>query len=412
MSSLTLKQIRDPQTGSWVAYVGPFMFPDTAAGKRVLGNAVALSTTNNKVYVVSPKSDSASEVLPKFESQGIWHVPIEPIHEKNSNGISRFFELVSMAVRTRRWITSQSSQPKAIIIYSGYLPYLLILTRWARHRNVPVIFDAVEWYAPTSSVRFLLSPYHLMIDFTIRVLIPRLDGVIAISNALREYFQGRGVPTVVVPPTLSTNDVSCSSTPMKRAPTEFVYAGHPGNKDLLDTIIEAFVELDPTGDVVRLHVAGPSEEDVRALPSLKRWTGVASPGSIQPHGYLTSSDTFALVRYCDYSVLLRSRTRVSRHGFATKFVESFAVGTPVVANRTGDLRKHLKDSKNGFACWGADVESLKSAIQRACTVDSAAYSKLCGNAREEAVKNFDSGRYSQSLEEFIATVIDRRTRKQ
>jgi len=231
---------------------------------------------------------------------------------------------------------------------------------------------------------------------------PKLDGVIAISTAFSEYFKKRGLPVLRIPPTLSVEDLPYSIPKKKNNnKIDLVYAGIPMRKDLLNTIVEAVIRLDTLGDRICLHIAGPTEEQIRALPSLRPWQSKRLPSSIVSHGHLSHSRTLALVHDVSFSILLRPRNRVSKYGFATKFVESFAVGTPVIANYTGDLRFYLYNGVNGFVCRRASAESMVEAISKACNINASEYQILSMNARRKAEVAFECSNYSQSLLNFV-----------
>ena len=77
-------------------------------------------------------------------------------------------------------------------------------------------------------------------------------------------------------------------------------------------------------DVLRLLVA-PHEREIPWL----RTPGMLAHGDVQ-----------RLVGSTDFSILVRQPCRTSQAGFPTKFVESFACGTPVIANLTSDFFLH------------------------------------------------------------------------
>lgn len=385
----------------WIAYVGPFEFPQSAAGRRVLGISRALADCGFNVCVLSGSVGVGRAEDDRPEGATARHVAFG--RSRSTTGFSRIMELFAMAMRSRRWIQRQRARPRAIVLYSGYLPYLLCFMRWARRRNIAVIFDAVEWYAAATPLRMLLSPYHWSIEVAIRVLMTRLDGIISISTAFTRYFQRKAVPVLQVPPTLATKDVPQDEHSVSR-PLELVYAGNPGSKDLLATVVEAVTRMDTSGADIRLHIAGPSEEQIRTFPSMEPWLGRDLPSSIICHGTLSHSEVLSLVHRASFSVLVRPWDRVSRYGFATKFVESFAVGTPVIGNRTGDLSQYLKDGKTGFVCNGTDAGSLMNAMHRAREVDAPAYLTMRMSARRTAEESFESENYSQSLADFIGAL--------
>jgi len=126
------------------------------------------------------------------------------LNERTAEHLPRFLKhlaYLTIGRRTIAWLDSLEQKPDAIVLYSGYSPYLFHLLAWARRHNVRLVFDAVEWYDPDSLLGWL-SPYQLNIELAMRFLLPRVGHVISISDYLHRYYLERGCQSVVVPPTL------------------------------------------------------------------------------------------------------------------------------------------------------------------------------------------------------------------
>ena len=184
----------------WVAYVGPFPYPGgAAASRRVLGVAESLSLAGFDVVIASGAGDSpqdAGKLVGQGERIAWCHLP-ERVAEHWPRPLRRF-RYALMGGRTVEWLASQSTLPAAVILYSGYTPYLQRLLPWCRRNRVRLLFDAVEWYEPEHASGYLTSPYQWNIEWAMRRLLPRTDGVIAISKYLADYYRGRGVPVTAV----------------------------------------------------------------------------------------------------------------------------------------------------------------------------------------------------------------------
>ena len=99
--------------------------------------------------------------------------------ERNAEHLPRALKRIRYSLiggRTRAWLASAPIRPTAVILYSGYTPYLMQLRGLCRARGIPFIFDAVEWYSAATIPGFLASPYLWNTELAMRVLIPRLDG--------------------------------------------------------------------------------------------------------------------------------------------------------------------------------------------------------------------------------------------
>ena len=309
----------------------------------------------------------------------------------------RYARYALMGARTRRWLDAQPTYPEAIILYSGYTPYLLQFTGWARRRKIPCVFDAVEWYSAANFWKFAVSPYLWNTEFAMRVLIPRLDSIIAISSSLERYYQSRGLRVGRVPPLFDSEEIVPASPTTDRQNTlRLAYCGSPGNKEMLDTVIDAVVTLNNKTRKISLEIAGPSKSDVHNCPSI-RTHGVALPDYLRVYGHVSHDRSLKIVGRSDFSVFLRPINRVTTHGFPTKFVESLAVGTPVIANLTSDLADHLRDGETGLVCPAPTRDSLLETLERALLFDDQAYLALRNAARLEAERSFAHIKYADKL---------------
>jgi len=371
----------------WIAYVGPIAFPEGgAAARRVLGNAKALVAAGYDVVVVPGHCPGAPGVA--FDvAPGIRCVSANERDAEHLPKPLRYARYSLMGARSRRWLGEQPELPAAVILYSGYTPYLLQFTGWARRRGVALMFDAVEWYAAPTLLRFLASPYLWNTEIALRVLIPRLDGVVAISRSLQAD------PKEVRPGT------------SKDSPTgalRLAYAGSPGSKDLIDVVLEAVLERDAGEGRIVLDMAGLTEEALRKRAPLRR-RGGNIPACLRAHGQVSHARSIEIASQADFTVFLREVNRVSTHGFPTKFVESLALGTPVITNLTSDLADHLRDGVTGLICNQPTRAALDAALDRAISLDGAARSALRQAARAEAERAFSYHAHTAAFGALIDT---------
>lgn len=349
----------------WVAYVGPFGYPDGgAAARRVRGMAESLVLSGFDVVIASGAGDAADapvELVHEAEGIDYCHLP-ERVAEHWPRPLRRL-RYATMGGRTVEWLALQPVRPAAVILYSGYTPYLQKLLPWCRRNRVRLLFDAVEWYEPAHPSGYLTSPYQWNIEWAMRRLIPKTDGVIAISSYLADYYRARGLPIVLVPPTTS----AIAPGPWQPAARlRLCYAGNPGHKDDLGAVLRALAGLVDAGASIHLTIAGPERAQVLRMLGARpsdRLPWLATPGMLE-HAQVQQ-----LVGSVDFSILARRRCRTSQAGFPTKFVESLAAGTPVIANLTSDLGLHLRDGETGVVSSGADPAGIAAAVQRALALE-------------------------------------------
>lgn len=385
----------------WIAYVAPFAFPEGGAGaRRVLGNAQSLVAAGYDVVVVSAQVDGSGGSLRAF-SPGI---SIMSTGERDAEHLPRALKrarYVFMGSRTRDWIAAAPVPPAAVILYSGYTPYLMHLTGLCRRRGIPLIFDAVEWYTASSTAGFLASPYLWNTELAMRMLIPRLDGVIAISSYLADYYRSRGLAVAQVPPTLDTSAVAPRvEEGAVTGLTRLAYCGSASN-DRLDLVIAALKKVDPQGERFRLDIAGPSADEVAALLGRRQAAGL--PTWLRSHGRTSHAQSLEITRAADFSIFLRNINRVSTAGFPTKFVESLALGTPVITNLTSDLGEVLRDGENGLVCPSPAVEALVPVLERAHGTRKPVLARMRKVARATAETRFDYRRHDAELVRLLET---------
>lgn len=377
----------------WLAYVGPFAYPNGgAAARRVMGIAESLSLAGLDVVIASGAGQSLrDEGVLTMQGNGIaWCLLAERVAEHWPRPLRRF-RYATMGTRTLHWLSSQPSLPDAVILYSGYTPYLRRLLPWCRRNGVRLLFDAVEWYEPERGWGYLTSPYQWNIEWAMRRLVPRTDGVIAISRYLADYYRKRDLPVILVPPTTS------AIGPMHWQPDtrlRLCYAGNPGNKDDLALVLRAVARLASAGAAIHLTVAGPVRAQVLGMlgePSDRELPWLHAPGM------LSHADVQQLVGSVDFSILVRQQCRVSQAGFPTKFVESFASGTPVIANLTSDLHMYLRDGETGLVCRAPDMEAVASALVRASTLEHAAMRRMRAACIEQARAAFHPSIHADAL---------------
>jgi glycosyltransferase involved in cell wall biosynthesis len=177
-----------------------------------------------------------------------------------------------------------------------------------------------------------------------------------------------------------------------------VYCGSPGRKDLLGAVIEAVDRVHRAGVAVSLTLCGPSTEQVRRL------VGGPVPPSVRCRGSLPQQDVPAIIRRADFSVILRRDARYAHAGFPTKFCESLANGTPVIANLTSDLGRYLHDGREGLVCQDPSVDTLCSVLAAAARLSPARRAAMREAARRQALASFDYRAFARPLADFVDEV--------
>jgi glycosyltransferase involved in cell wall biosynthesis len=389
----------------YLLYVGYFQFPwGQAASRRVYANAKSLTQVGYDVVVASGSSSPEHlTVIRENDKIGdISYIGLNTLPDQSHSTLKKIFTLIfDSSKRTLNFIYSLPHKPDYIILYGGYTPYLIRLLPWCKKNNVPIIADIVEWYSPSPSRFGKFNFSYLNVELAQRVLFHMCDGIIPISSYLEKYYKDKGCITFRVPPTVDIEIFPKQPIPLlKKAPLRLVYAGSPGDgKDLLKNLVDAVLKVNDFGKRVDLQILGPSFYDVKKICNLS-----TLPRVIKPLGRIPQHEVPGYVSTADFSLLLRKPQTNTQAGFPTKFVESMACGTPVIANITSDLGNYLDDGVNGFICQDYSVQALVNVLKTAMEMPKEKITRMHRSAFETAKKHFDYRNYSLGFIDFLEKV--------
>ena len=390
----------DQPNKPWVAYVGPFRFPDGgAAARRVLGNALSIYEAGYDVKIISgQKKEEIKTEIPDF-------LEVISTEERTAEKLPQFLKRIiyfTMGRKTYNWFKSQNDKPSYIILYSGYTPYILWMKYYCKKNKIPLFFDAVEWYEQDNKIKNLLSPYQLNIELSMRFLLPKLNGLIVISHYLEDYYSKYFINSIRVPPTLKVDSIEPSFDEKTNNSLTLAYTGTPAKKDCLGEVFQALDLAKSHGYDINLHLAGIDQTDVLNYDFFKKRKVKTIPSYISCHGKISHQNAINLVKSCNFSILFRVESRMSSAGFSTKMVESLAVGTPLLANITGDMGNYLTDEENCFLCNSPNTNDIFSIIEKAYFLNSTLHGSFRKAARMTAEKNFNSQKYTKLFGELFA----------
>lgn len=388
----------------WIAYVGPFPFPYGQAGsRRVFGMANSLAGAGYDVVVGSGDPSPTSHTkLDGAELNGsVYYVGLNETPEKSASIIEKSSQVFwYWGKKTVKWLDSLEHKPAYVFVYGGSAQYIMRLLPWCRKNKIPLIVDVVEWYDPRQMKGGILGPFNLSAKLALRYLYPRCDGIIAISQFLANHYKTKGCPVVRIPPTTDVFGI-IDETKFYRDRKDnnkirLIYAGTPGKKDLLGNVIKAVTSLDPLGERLELLVLGPTLTQVAEIHGTNEL-----PPCVNVAGHVSQSEVAEYIKSADFSVLLREPLLFANAGFPTKFVESMANGTPVIANITSDLGLYLSDGVEGFVCTDHSPEALVLTLNRALSLSQEDMRLMRDAARRQAINSFDFRAHSSKLIDFL-----------
>jgi len=328
--------------------------PDkNAAAHRVLNNGKILKILGyNVIYIgINELADkNISESKYEFDGFDIWEIKCKTSSEK--------MKCLTKTDSLRNVIEYYGSI-YAVIAYDYYASGLFNLIFFCKKNNIKLYADTDEWFGwnGNSIKEKLIRGMDSFIRM--RILQPSLEGVITISQYLKDYYEKK-TNTVCIPPLTDKSEKKwIDKIVNKENRIELVYAGSPGrNKDKLDSIIDVIAEFT---DRCYFNVVGITKEEyINAYPEYENKKSMLK--NINFTGRLSHNEALQYVKRADFTIFYREQTRVSKAGFPTKFVESISCGTPVITNRTSNINYYLTDGINGFFIGDNVQEDLKKIL--------------------------------------------------
>lgn len=390
-----------------ITIIGEFKFPrGSAASTRVLGIGKMLRDSGYEVSFIGKvwKRDKPNSTAGTFDCFNFSNLIVHEYHS-----FRRVLEFLMSGYDALKILKREFSKADLIIYYGDSLRYLLPLLKYRRREDKKLIVDCVEWHDATHAIGGRFGPVALDTNISITKIIPKCDGVIAISSFLHNYYTSHGVKSIRIPQIVDMAETKWDINLYKICPFDqrslnLIYAGTPGKKDLLIVAIQGIHRLLNEGFKINLHLFGPSSSELASLLGGNVGLIETLHESLIFHGKILQDDIPKNIAKGDFSILIRPNKRYSNAGFATKFVESYAAGVPVIANLTSDMGLYLKDTENGFVMEDCSVESFIDAVIKATRISKQKRIEMKVASKKEAMESFDYRNYVGIIDDFIKSI--------
>lgn len=269
--------------------------------------------------------------------------------------------------------------------------------KFCKKNSINFVIDIMDWFIP--EMRLLSLPKQLDNWLRINVLYPRAERKICIcENFAKKYSDTKYV--TVIPGTVDINDSKWKKLNYESSNEniKLVFAGQAGKhckKERLDWVIRAISE-EKIRKKMSLYIIGISFSDFfKNNPNLKKYIKSCN---IHFLGKMSHPECLKQIANSDFSLVIRKKNKLSEFGFSTKISESFACGTPVLATKTSDICKYVKDEVNGFVSE-ASYEEVKKMLLNIAGMDKNDIIAM----RESVIKNNDLiyDRFTEQLRKVI-----------
>ena len=353
-----------------ILYVGGFLLPNkNAAAQRVVSIAKALRDLGHNVIFLNAPKDTVEEGWKEYFGFECYEYKREKMY-KYLTSIDKITSLI------------EEKNVSAVIAYNHPAIALKKLAKYCRKNNVKCYADATEWYVAQGNPVFKIIKNY---DSNLRMkkIHFKMDGVIAISKYLYEYYKDR-VNTIQIPPLVDIEEEKWSSSEkISNEITKFVYAGSPDSqKERLDLLVD-FVNKSAINHNIHLDIVGITLEQYESIYGIK-YEG----NSVTFHGRVPHDKVLSFIKEANWSIVIRDNNLVVKAGFPTKVPESISAGTPIIANRFSNIDDYLNETNSILI---DDISELANAIERAIVL------KL--NVKKDI---FDYRKYLHEFEGFMS----------
>lgn len=323
----------------------------------------------------------------------------EIVSKKNRGTFSTFCGDVSLIRAVRHDLEIHSTN---FILSTACFPYFSTLIKTAKKYNIPYYVEQCEWHDVSSYKFGRFDLRYIRANQLRNGGYKKANGIISISRLLDEHYKSIGVPSIRIPTILNVRGKSLPNRRENGERISLVYTGNPGlSKEFLCPVIECLARNDRLKKRIVFHIFGPKEKSVLDNIGGNESLLKAAGDSVIIHGKVPQDEIPGILLNADYQLFLRPNRKSSNAGFPTKLGESMAVGTPVIANDTGDISLYLKDGINGFLLDRNTVDEVEMVFERLLSIDKNEYLKMRKCARETAENAFDYRSYMEEVKDFL-----------
>ncbi len=178
-----------------------------------------------------------------------------------------------------------------------------------------------------------------------------------------------------------TNKVEVDATLVKRVEKTYklkgkhvlYFIGRLVDRKGVDTLIEAFSELNNADDTLRLVIVGDGQDRAK-LEALTKEKGVEN--SVIFTGFMTGNDRYGLLKLSTACVIPSVTIKDQSEGLPVVFMEGLMYGKPMVISDATGAHEIVDDGKNAIVVKSGDKDSLRDGIDKVLALDKKSLASL------------------------------------
>lgn len=243
--------------------------------------------------------------------------------------------------------------------------------------------------------------------FYTRILIKFLDGMIVMTNNLKNYYSkilsSRSLITII-PMSVDADRFETGCEILKE--NCITYCGNlNNNKDGVDILIRAFSEIAVNHKEWNLLlIGGAAEDELTNLKNLCKEMNIEDKVIFE--GEKESNEIPYYLNRSKILALARPSSLQAHGGFPTKLGEYLATKNPVVVTNVGEIGYYLVDGESAFISEPDSVKLFSIKLDEC--ISNYDRSKNIGlNGYQVALSNFDFKAQAKSLNDFLVNLSER-----
>ena len=314
-----------------------------------------------------------------------------------------------MAQRVEEIVGSEKID--AVIQYNLSWYALEPFNKLCRKWGIVLVQDVVEWAGVSFFRGGFFNPLFIDAQVGMRFSIVRSDGVIGISEYLRDFYASRGVPAIRVPAVIEIPEQMPKATKRNDNEFEVVYLGQMAERDRPLEMIQAIRQVLIKGLPVRFTIVGTEgkkgvAKKARAISETDKYLR----GKVEFLGRVSDEEVVRRITTANALLLIRPDDIVTRAAFPTRLPEYLTSGTPVIVTGIGDIPKYLRDGFDGMVIGSCAPEAIAERIEMLMNMPDRGW-RIAEGGFECAKKNFNYKSRTREILEFIETLKSRKERK-
>lgn len=310
-----------------IVYYGGFSLPDkNAAANRVVSNGKIFKALGYNVVFLGADYDVGNYTGVKVIGDGM-------MCEAHPSGVTDWIKQILFFRNLKRVIKNEASV-KLVILYNVPFITLWLAKSYFEKNGIEVAYDCTEWTQFTEG-SFVKKAFKYIDEFFICKFAHRVaDKMIVISEAMLKAYKNKR-KLIKLPPLVDLSDeIWHQQVEKNKECFTFCFAGFPdGNKDYIDTVVEAFSFLNH--DNAKLKIVGVTKEKF-----LEMYPNVSIRGNVDFLGRVSHNESIKQILSCDCYVFIRPSDRRNNAGFPTKFVESYSCGVRIITTDVSDVKMY------------------------------------------------------------------------